>query len=85
MYFQLNVLQTDIDIVVVSLCLVLLQIPNILVWSIFFLFHTKNWFTYCASHKMFVPDQNMILICKSTFCARTNVFGGTLNAIQFLV
>ena len=60
MYFELNVLQTDIDIVVVSqellkcissswvsLCLVLLQVPNILGWSIF-LFLTKNWFTYCS-------------------------------------
>jgi hypothetical protein len=42
-----------------------------------FLCRTKKLFTYCASHKHFVPD-------KIGFCAGTKVFEEALNAIKFL-
>ena len=41
-----------------------------------FLCLTKNLFTYCASHKHFVPRKMMI-------CAGTKVFETALNAVKF--
>ena len=45
--------------------------PNILC-------QTKTLFTYCGSHKYFVPDS------KIGFCAITKGFEEELNAVKFL-
>ena len=46
-----------------------------------YLSQPKNLFTYCASHKHFVPDS---AFSKIIFCASTKVFEGALNAVKFL-
>ena len=52
----------------------------------YFLWQTKNLFTYCASLKLFAPDQKMISVYENCFfCAGTNSFWVALNTIQFLV
>ena len=45
-----------------NFCLVLLQVHKLFCASPNFLCRTKNLFTYCASHKHFVPDKKMICI-----------------------
>jgi hypothetical protein len=49
-----------------------------------FLCQTKKLFTYCGSHKHFVPDREIIAFCKIAFCASTKVFVEALNAVKFL-
>ena len=50
-----------------------------------FLCQTKNLFTYCASHKNFVPDKKDDLhSVKFGFCAGTKVYEEALNAVKFL-
>ena len=49
-----------------------------------FLCQTKNTFTYCGSHKHFVPDKKGFAFSKIVFCARTKVFEEALNAVKFL-
>ena len=52
-----------------------------------FLCPTKNLFTYCASHKDFVPDkicQTKFAFSKIGFCAGTKVFEESLNSVKFL-
>ena len=49
-----------------------------------FLCQTKNLFTYCGSHKLFVPDKKMISIQYNWFCLGTKVFEEALNAVKFL-
>ena len=50
-----------------------------------FLCQTKDLFTYCGSHKHFVPDKKICAFSKFVFSACTKFFGAALNAIQFLV
>ena len=45
-----------------------------------FLSQPKNSFTYCGSHKHFVPDKK-ICISKIGFCAGTKVLEEALNAV----
>ena len=45
---------------------------------------TKNLFTYCGSHKHFVPDKKMFAFSKIGFCAGTKGFEEALNAVKFL-
>ena len=40
-----------------------------------FLFHTKNLFIYCGSHKHFASNKKMIAFSKIVFCASTKFFG----------
>ena len=47
-----------------------------------FLCQTKNLFTYCGSHKHFVPGKDEF--SKIGFCARTKVFEEALNAVKVL-
>ena len=49
-----------------------------------FLCQTKNLFTYCGSHKHFVPDKKMFAFSKIGFCAGTKGFEEALNAVKFL-
>ena len=50
-----------------------------------FLCRTKNSFTYCASHKHFVPDKKDDLhSVKVGFCAGTKVFEEALIAVKNL-
>ena len=51
--------------------------PNFLCW-------TKNLFTYCGSHKHFVPDKKMFAFSIIGFCAGTKGFEEALNAVKFL-
>ena len=46
-----------------------------------FLRPTKNLFTYCGSHKHFVPDNKMIYISKIGSCAGTKVLEEAINAV----
>ena len=49
-----------------------------------FLSQPKNLFTYCASHKHFVPDKKDDLYSvKFGFCAGTKVFEEALNESNF--
>ena len=45
---------------------------------------TKNLFTYCGSHKHFVPDKKMFAFSKIGFYAGTKGFEEALNAFKFL-
>jgi hypothetical protein len=49
------------------------------------LHQTKNYFSYCACPKLFVPEQRLFVFNKFSFSAGTKSFGEALNAIQFLV
>ena len=52
-----------------------------------FLVLTKNWYTFCASPKHFVPHQKITYILpfsKFGFCAGTKLFEEALNIIKFL-
>ena len=46
-----------------------------------FLRPTKNLFTYCGTHKHFVPDNKMIYISKIGSCAGTKVLEEAINAV----
>ena len=45
---------------------------------------TKNLFTYCGSHKHFVPDIKMFAFSKIGSCLGTKVFEEALIAVKFL-
>ena len=49
-----------------------------------FLCQTKNTFTYCGSHKHFVPDKKGFAFSKIGFYAGTKVFEEALNAVKYL-
>ena len=49
-----------------------------------FLGQTKNVFTYCGSHKHFVPDKKLFAFSKIIFCVGTKIFEEALNTIKFL-
>ena len=50
-----------------------------------FLCQIKISFTYCGSHKYFVPDKKKgFAFSKIVFCADTKVFEEVLNAVKFL-
>ena len=53
---------------------VLLQVAKCFVPVQFFLFQTKNLFTYCACHKHFVPDKKMICLQQNWFLCRHKSF-----------
>ena len=49
-----------------------------------FLCKTKNSFTYCGSHKRFVPNKKMICIQQNVFFAVTKVFNEAVNFFGWL-
>ena len=45
-----------------------------------FLCQTKNLFTYCGSHKHFVPDKKIFAVSEIGFCACTKSFREALSS-----
>ena len=48
-----------------------------------FLCETKNLFTYCGSHKHFVPEKYDLHSVNMVFVPGTKIFDEALNAVKF--